>query len=770
MLATRRVFRSVKSGNFRQFFNQSNSTTMKKKNVGTFGLKELQEAPDFIRLSAQAISRVNSLRGEISSSLGSQYPSETLLVLDRISNEICSVIDVAEFCRHVHSDANYREAAEASFYQLSSFIHSLNSDSSLYNKLCEIVNSEEIMNTLNDEERIFAIDLKKEFETDGIHLSEEERSKVAELQGEVMNYETAIMQTLASSHSFDNKDNVFTIDCHPSENIGNIKSYLGQWTQQPSNLDSIVCPVSTNIGSFLLNRVPSPTFRKQVWQHTRNAPTENVMNIGGLINARHKLAKQLGFPSYTHKALRSPNAVLSTPEAVNKFLTDTSIAVGPIGANQLSKLDDIKLQFQNHGTGGTGSTGSELMPWDIPFYSNQYKTLLSREHAMRNGSYSPGSNNNSALSQLPGYLTLSSCLEGMTSLVWSLFGIKMKRQLLQKGESWVQGADDEHHTNSTLGANEKGIYKYELFENDTLLGTVYLDLFQRPNKVQSCAHFTLRCGCSNAVNWSTNTSDTTSTQDDYQTPIVALVFNLNRTPTKIGENADVSMSLHELEILFHEWGHALHSLLSRTTFQHLSGTRGALDFVEVPSHLMEYFARDSGLLHNWAINTPSGLIDQALSEHTSLSGIDMQTQLMYSVADQAVFNDQVDICDTQYDAFRRAEDRVSKSQKEFTHLPLDHDGNSMLQLTNHAHITTYGGCYYSYVYARMYAHQIFDKHFASALSCNNNNVEREEQLRTGGTAIWQRMLKYGASKNHLAILEDVGGKLDASIYIKKFLI
>ena len=113
MLATRRVFRSVKSGNFRQFFNQSNSTTMKKKNVGTFGLKELQEAPDFIRLSAQAISRVNSLRGEISSSLGSQYPSETLLVLDRISNEICSVIDVAEFCRHVHSDANYREAAEA---------------------------------------------------------------------------------------------------------------------------------------------------------------------------------------------------------------------------------------------------------------------------------------------------------------------------------------------------------------------------------------------------------------------------------------------------------------------------------------------------------------------------------------------------------------------------------------------------------------------------------------------------------------------------------
>jgi hypothetical protein len=41
------------------------------------------------------------------------------------------------------------------------------------------------------------------------------------------------------------------------------------------------------------------------------------------------------------------------------------------------------------------------------------------------------------------------------------------------------------------------------------------------------------------------------------------------------------MSHSELEVLFHEFGHALHSLLSKTQFQHLSGTRGAMDFVEV---------------------------------------------------------------------------------------------------------------------------------------------------------------------------------------------
>jgi hypothetical protein len=43
----------------------------------------------------------------------------------------------------------------------------------------------------------------------------------------------------------------------------------------------------------------------------------------------------------------------------------------------------------------------------------------------------------------------------------------------------------------------------------------------------------------------------------------------------------VMISHAEVETLFHEFGHALHSMLSRTEFQHLSGTRGKLDFVEV---------------------------------------------------------------------------------------------------------------------------------------------------------------------------------------------
>ena len=82
----------------------------------------------------------------------------------------------------------------------------------------------------------------------------------------------------------------------------------------------------------------------------------------------------------------------------------------------------------------------------------------------------------------------------------------------------------------------------------------------------------------------------------------------------------------------------MHSLLSRTSYQHLSGTRGAVDFVEVPSHLFEYFSRNPKVIRNWARHhktgspIPSGLIEDALKAKKSFLAIELQTQILYSAA------------------------------------------------------------------------------------------------------------------------------------------
>ena len=118
-----------------------------------------------------------------------------------------------------------------------------------------------------------------------------------------------------------------------------------------------------------------------------------------------------------------------------------------------------------------------------------------------------------------------------------------------------------------------------------IISTYYsLLLYRRPIKFPGAAHFSLRCGCSNTAQNFHNASQSkennvTVEKDQYQLPVVALSFNFVSKSTSNARNT--LLSLGDIETLHHEWGHALHSLLSRTTFQHLSGTRGATDFIEV---------------------------------------------------------------------------------------------------------------------------------------------------------------------------------------------
>jgi len=357
----------------------------------------------------------------------------------------------------------------------------------------------------------------------------------------------------------------------------------------------------------------------------------------------------------------------------------------------------------------------------------------------------------SPISAMTAYFPLRDCLQSIIDICKTLFGVSFRPQRLTTGESWVVDSDNGILA-SLLGKGNEDVMKYQcLDESGELLGTVYLDLFQRPKKFGNAAHFTIQCGCPGS-------------DGKHQTPVVALTFSIiSSSRGSIDEKMNTLLSFSEVETLYHEWGHALHSLLSRTNFQHLSGTRGSTDFVEVPSELFEHFARSPDVLAGWAKHSDTGaaisrdLIEEALASRKTYAGFDAMTQILYGAVDQYFHGEEIkNILHNGPDAvYSELEKGVSDLQQRLVGTDVVY-----IDLLSHGHITSYGGGYYSYLFAKMYSAQIWKQRF-----------EADPLNRTQGRYLRDQFLRFGSAKNPKSLLTEVArGELDPKYYLSDLIV
>lgn len=177
-------------------------------------------------------------------------------------------------------------------------------------------------------------------------------------------------------------------------------------------------------------------------------------------------------------------------------------------------------------------------------------------------------------------------------------------------------------------------------------------------------------------------------------------------------------------------------MLARTNFQHVSGTRCKLDFVETPSVLMEYFCRDYRVVKQFAKHHETGAVLPAYLLKTALeakdfdSALETQTQVLYSVADQVFHGrnaDQLSVTAT-FDSLQNQ------------YLPIRAAPNTAW-VTKFSHLYGYGAGYYSYLHCRMYASQIWATCFQdNPLSREAGERYRREVLAHGGGKDPQEMI------------------------------
>jgi oligopeptidase A len=232
--------------------------------------------------------------------------------------------------------------------------------------------------------------------------------------------------------------------------------------------------------------------------------------------------------------------------------------------------------------------GRPLDPWDVPFYSER---LRQRELDL-------------AEEELRPYFPLPQVLEGLFGVVRRLFDLEVAAA--QAPSVW-------HPT----------VQYYELRRRDgTLVGSFYTDFFARPNK---------RGGA-----WMDGCVSRAALDGHRQTPAAYLVCNFNPP----AGDAPSLLTHAEAVTLFHEFGHALHHLLTEVDYPSLAGVNGvAWDAVELPSQFMENFVWRPEVLASIARHyrtgapLPADKLDTMRRSRTFLAGLGMVRQLEFALFD-----------------------------------------------------------------------------------------------------------------------------------------
>ncbi len=295
------------------------------------------------------------------------------------------------------------------------------------------------------------------------------------------------------------------------------------------------------------------------------------------------------------------------------------------------------------------------------------------------------------------YFKLEKVVDGIFTVANRLYGLKFKE---------VTNVPKYH----------EDVRTFEVFDEDTnsFVGLFYTDFFPRTTK---------RGGA-----WMSGIKEQGMYHGQIERPHIMIVCNFTK-PTKTKPSL---LSLDEVLTLYHEFGHALHGLLSKVKYRDLSGTNVFWDFVELPSQIMENWVLEKDCLDIFAYHyetgekIPDDLVDKIKASGKFLEGLGTLRQLTFAFLDMAYHSvDPATVTDV-----TEFESKVADKTSLFPKIP----GTSVSTAFSHIFAGGYSAGYYSYKWAEVLDADAFE--FFQTSGIFNREVAkkfREFILEKGGT-------------------------------------
>ncbi|KAH8099338.1 mitochondrial intermediate peptidase [Cristinia sonorae] len=676
---------------------------------GLFNHSFLTTPNAFRALSQSTLRRAEILTRRISRARESPHEMRQVVKnLDRLSDMLCGVIDLAELIRNAHPDPHWIQSAEEVYDHLCQFMNVLNTHSDLYEVLRAVLADPELVKAMSPEAHETALIFWRDFEKSGVNLPAAQREKFVTLSSEILTLGRQFLMETTSARP--------PAAIKPSELQGLKDKGMGERIRLQAKFtqrDIMVYPGSLQ-AQMIMHSAPQEEPRRKIYMAANTSTPTQLQTLESLLYARGQLARLVGKESYGHMTLSDKMA--KSPENVQHFLDALLDHTRPYARRALRALS---MRKQAH-----------LNTPPLPII-----------HAWDRDYYCPPEPPAPPVS-LPS-LTLGTVFMGLSRLFRNLYGISLRPVDLAPGEAW-------HST----------VRKLEVVDEETgTLGWIYADLFARQGKPNGAAHYTVRCsrrtddddeaGDIKFYNDSERDQEMVRMSKEFgfaqrtrisdregvfQLPVVVLLCEFARPTATRGPTV---LAWHEVLTLFHEMGHAMHSMIGRTEYQNVSGTRCATDFVELPSILMEHFLTSPSVLPLFDIE--QNPVREAGNHHEDpCRSIDTHTQILFAALDQIYHSpaalvagfDSTDVLARLYGA-----------RALVPYVP----GTSWQ--TQFGHLFGYGATYYSYLFDRAIASRVWRKLFS------HNPLSREM-----GEKFKCEVLKYGGAKDPWMM---VSGVLDA---------
>ena len=437
---------------------------------------------------------------------------------------------------------------------------------------------------------------------------------------------------------------------------------------------------------------------------------KNVKILEELVKLRQDKAKILGHDNHGEYVISDRMA--KNTKTAYKMLNDVLNKIKIKKDEEIIEIVDKAKEI--------GISKKELKNSDIDYVANR----------IRNEKYAYNEQ------EVREYFPLDHVLSSMFELFGDLFGFEV-----------VESLDNK---NKTIKLWHKDAKLYELRDTKMkcVIGYMVMDLFPREGKFGHACMMPLVSG--------------KVLDNSYRSGLVAIICNFSKAQN-IGKNKTPSLlTIGEVETLYHEFGHGIHSLLSKAKHNSHSGTNVVWDFVETPSQIMEEWVTDERVLSKISKHyitgkpLPKSIINKIKSLDKFMKGYFYTRQALQSILDLDIYTGKLGGSST-VEHYHKLRAKYMLGEM-----------HGILFVSKFAHIARgYDAGYYSYMWAERISKDIYSEFKNRQEHKNSNGKYKVGDYKSFGLKYRKEILEMGSSRDeNSSVRELLGREVDSEGFVR----